>query len=66
MSEAERRVAADSWLARRVIARAEFAGLKTTVSTSLAALGQGYAIMPAKRRYRPRGAWKKLRRCKCR
>ena len=61
MSEAERRAAADTWLAQRISV-----GLGPPMASALAALGQGYAIKPAKRRYRPRGTWKKLRRCKCR
>lgn len=61
MSEAERRAAADDWLSQRISR-----GLISPMGVALAALGQGYAIKPAKRRYRPRGTWKKLRRCKCR
>ena len=76
MSDAERRADWDGWLANRV-----GLGLTSPLGESLSALGQPYqrgvnmagqwqpfngVPILAKRRYRPRGAWKKLRRCKCR
>lgn len=62
MSEAENRVAWDGWLARSIGQNM----LGPPMVADLSSLGRGYDVKPAKRRYRPRGTWKKLRRCKCR
>lgn len=42
-------------------------GSRSRVASALADLGKGYHLFSApKRRFKPRGTWKTLRRCKCR